>query len=324
MSELYYNVLKKSDAFRNIQRDFQSKPSHAYLYITKDEEVANSFFKLIALSKFCDSHNACMDCGECKKILDNSNSNIFFVNEDGRKLLSEDVQKVLDGLYPAPLFGNLNMYFIQNFDSIDATTQNKLLKSIEEPPEYAMFFLSAQNEKKVLSTIRSRCRIVNLDTFDVPTIVDFLIENGTKKETAQIAASFCDGQIQKAHAFANDESFISRFDFVKEMLINMNSSRDIVKYNTSLYLKTNARKTLDILFFVFKIILDYHIDSNLLNGRLPLDIADILKNKYSKKALILIIDHITETMTQLTYNVNEGYAIDTLLFKIMETKHKCK
>jgi len=324
MSNLYYDVLRKSEAFKQNQKDIQSKPSHAYLYITKDEDIAQSFFKLIALAKFCTSHSACMNCDECKKVLEDSNANIFIVNEDNRKLFAEDIQKVLDSLYPAPLFGNLNLYFIQNFDAIDATTQNKLLKSIEDPPEHAMFFLSAQNERKVLSTIRSRCRIVNLDNFDIPTIVNFLMGNGTNRETAQIAASFCDGQIQKAYAFANDESFISRFDFVKEMLLNMNGSRDIVKYNTNLYLKSNPQKTLDILFFVFKIILDYHIDSKLLNGRLPLDIADILKNKYSKQAIILIIDHITETMTQLTYNVNEGYAIDTLLFKIMETKHKCK
>lgn len=324
MSELYFNVLKSSEAFKNIQKDFSFGPSHAYLYITKDEEVSKSFFELIALVKFCKTHTACLNCDECRKVLESSNSNIFFVNKDGHKLIADEVQKVLDSLYPPPLFGDLNLYFIQNFDSIDPANQNKLLKSIEEPPKHAMFFLCAQNEKKVLSTIRSRCRIVNLDNFDIDTIYQFLIDNGTNKEKAQIAASFSDGQIQKAYAFANDESFSDRFDFVKDMLINMNKSKDIIKYNSSIYFKSNLQKTIDIMLFVFKIVLDCHIDSSLLNGRLPLDVADILKNKFSRNAIVLIIEKINETIGQLTYNVNEGYAIDNLLFKIMEIRHVWK
>ena len=321
MNELFFNILKKTEAYQNIKKELLNNPSHAYLYLTKDTEIAKAFFYLISLTKFCTNHSACMNCTECIKIKDNANPNVHFINSDGHKLYTQEVQDVIDGLYPPPLFGEIDLYFIQNFDEIDATAQNKLLKSLEEPPEHVIFFISASNEKRVLQTIRSRCRIINLDTFRESEITDFLLTCNVPYETARIAASFCDGQIQKAYDFAMDESFSNRFTFLKDMLLDIQSSKDIIKYSQNLYFKSNPKKTLDLLLFIFTIILDCHVDMNLLNNRLSQNVATTLIQKFSRKSLLAIIDHITDTLEELTYNVNESHAMDNLMFNIMEARY---
>ena len=60
---------------------------------------------------------------------------------------------------------------------------------------------------------------------------------------------------------------------------------------------------------------------NLLNNRLSQNVATALVQKFSRKSLLAIIDRITDTLEELTYNVNESHAMDNLMFNIMEARY---
>ena len=86
--------------------------------------------------------------------------------------------------------------------------QNALLKTMEEPPEYAIILLLTENTQNLLPTITSRCITLNTQPLQKEVITQYLIKNlQMEPEQAKIAAGFCQGNVGKAIHFASSEDF---------------------------------------------------------------------------------------------------------------------
>ena len=90
-------------------------------------------------------------------------------------------------------------------EKLNVFSANKLLKLIEEPPEKTLFLLVAENQEEVLSTIRSRCVLVQVPRLDTAVIKDALVEKcGCSEQLALDAATMSNGSWPLAKRFSND------------------------------------------------------------------------------------------------------------------------
>ena len=73
-----------------------------------------------------------------------------------------------------PSDGPYKIFILYSIDAMNTASANKLLKTLEEPPPYVLFFLTSNHPYNVLPTIRSRCQTVRFSTLDDALVSDYL------------------------------------------------------------------------------------------------------------------------------------------------------
>lgn len=89
--------------------------------------------------------------------LDNNPDFMLIDAEDGKSIKIEQVRYMQEKIAEKPITSNKKVYIINNSDTMTKEAQNCLLKTLEEPPEYAVIILILANENNMLNTIKSRC-----------------------------------------------------------------------------------------------------------------------------------------------------------------------
>ena len=93
-------------------------------------------------------------------------TNEYYGEKTSDMILIETMRKMRQDAYIRP-YGDYKVFIINDADAMNKPAQNAILKVLEEPPEYCIFFLVAQNEKKLLETVRSRAVIKRFEK-DLP------------------------------------------------------------------------------------------------------------------------------------------------------------
>lgn len=135
------------------------KVSHAYIIESEDKGARRDAALKFAMLLMCDEHNACGICHNCKQILAGSHPDLIRVSHEKEQTLSvrEIREQVCDTVTNRPFANKHKVYIIDDAQLMPPGAQNALLKTIEEPPEYAVLFLLVDNINRLLDTIRSRC-----------------------------------------------------------------------------------------------------------------------------------------------------------------------
>lgn len=169
--------------------------------------------------------------------------------------------------------------------------QNCLLKTLEEPPEYATIILVASNENKLLNTIRSRCIKINFNKIKDEEISEYIRKNSTENLSSNII-SFCDGSLGKALKIKEEkETYLKLEELINKLEINdlidvLNNSEILYKSKENIY---------DLLEYINVI---------------------LLKTREMKK--INSVKYVEEAKKRLIANSNYDMTIDNLLIKMWE------
>lgn len=106
----------------------------------------------------------CLLAQEFAKIILNCSSDIYnhpdfmlIQSEDRKSLKIEQIRYLQEKIAEKPIVANKKVYIIDDSDNMTNEAQNCLLKTLEEPPSYAVIILIVSNENKILTTIKSRC-----------------------------------------------------------------------------------------------------------------------------------------------------------------------
>lgn len=142
----------------------------------------------------------------------------------------EDIRNLVDQVRIPPQRGNYKVYIIDEVHMLSSNAFNAFLKTLEEPPPYAIFILATTERHKILPTILSRCQIFNFERITVPQIVEHLSdicqkENVTAEpEALHLIAQKADGAMRDALSlFDQMVSFSENRNLVyKEVLENLN------------------------------------------------------------------------------------------------------
>lgn len=151
----------------------------------------------------------CGRCSACSKTLTGNHPDIIWVEHEKPNVITVgEIRKfILDDVDIKPFYGPYKIYIIPEAHLMNENAQNALLKTIEEPPEYALILMLAENARELLPTIRSRCITLEMERLDELQIKELLSERlGIKGEAADEAAAFASGNAGKALEAADEDS----------------------------------------------------------------------------------------------------------------------
>ena len=127
----------------------------------------------------------CGSCPSCQKILSGKSPDIITIGlEDERVTMGVDsIRRLKEDIYIAPNDLSVKVYIIEDCDAMTEQAQNAFLLSLEEPPEYVVFFLLCESSMNLLETIRSRAPTLRTTRLSQELIGAYLLENEPAAKT---------------------------------------------------------------------------------------------------------------------------------------------
>lgn len=319
MSVDLLKLVFETSAYKTLSREMKN-PSHTYLLISEDEDIIPVIFRELAMMLLC-KEASCKICPTCKKILSDQHADVHYITKE-KGLSSKDVSELIMEAYTVSVEGGKKLFFFYDFGSLSPIVQNKLLKTLEEPPENAIFFLNTKGEASVLSTVKSRAKKIYIDLFSEDKIYLALKEEGISDDAAKISAKASGGLITKALKTAFDDKFLTLYKQAIEILLTLKKSGDIAGFfNKNCFLRDNIQETLEI----FQLIMREVLIISVKNGK-----GDVYMNEeiqtlsldFSVEAATYIIGLCVKMLKELKFNVRIPVVVEQLLFNILEAKYK--
>ena len=137
----------------------KGQTSHCYLITGPAGSGKRTLAKHLAAALQCkETVRPCCRCSQCRKVLESVHPDVITVDDEEKKTIPVKlVRDTCADLYIRPNEGNKKIYIFPRAMDLNAAGQNALLKCIEEPPAYGVFFLLSEDAHQLLPTIRSRC-----------------------------------------------------------------------------------------------------------------------------------------------------------------------
>ena len=155
----------------------QDRLAHAYLFCgprgVGKTTCARIFAKTINCLNPQNGHDACNECESCRAFNEQRSFNIHELDAASNNSV-EDIRQLIDQVRIPPQIGKYSVYIIDEVHMLSAGAFNALLKTLEEPPSYAIFILATTEKHKVLPTILSRCQVYDFNRITVPDTIAYL------------------------------------------------------------------------------------------------------------------------------------------------------
>lgn len=181
--------------------------AHAYLFCGPRGVGKTTAARVLAKTINClnlqSSGEACNECESCKAFNEGRSFNIFELDAASNNSV-EDIRTLIEQVSIAPVLGRYKVYIIDEVHMLSQAAFNAFLKTLEEPPSYAIFILATTEKHKILPTILSRCQIYDFKRITVSDIAHHLkfvadSEGITAEETALgLIAEKADGGMRDA------------------------------------------------------------------------------------------------------------------------------
>ena len=189
----------------------RGRASHFYLLTGPAGSGKHTLARLLAAALMCDSsQRPCMTCTACRKILSGIHPDFITVEDPEHKNVAVKlIRQVRDDMFIRPNEGSHKIYFLPQ--ALGTEGQNALLKILEEPPDYGVFILLAENPETLLPTVRSRCVELKLLPLDQTTMQPILQKEfpEAQPQAIQAAMTRSGGYLGQAKALLSGEASIS-------------------------------------------------------------------------------------------------------------------
>lgn len=305
-----------------------NKVSHAYIINGERNSGKEFIAKVFAAALQCEKGGIepCMECRSCKQALSKNQPDIIFVSHEKPNTISvEDIRtQINNDIVIKPYSSPRKIYIINEGEKMTIQAQNALLKTLEEPPEYAVILILTANVDTLLPTILSRCVILNMKPAADDQVKKYLMEELEVPDyKANICVAFARGNIGKAKLLATSEEF----DKVKEEAITLVKNitdmeiSEIVKAikKISEY-KFDVTDYLDILSVWYRDVLLFKAtkDANSLIFKDELQAIRRMADRSTYEGIEIIVKSLQQAKRRLEANVNFDLTMELLLLTIQE------
>ncbi|MBS1774253.1 MAG: DNA polymerase III subunit gamma/tau [Bacteroidetes bacterium] len=158
--------------------------AHAYLFCGPRGVGKTTCARILAKTINCEKPTAdmeaCGECSTCQSFKNNTSFNVFELDAASNNSV-DDIRALTDQVRFAPQAGKYKIYIIDEVHMLSASAFNAFLKTLEEPPPYAIFILATTEKHKILPTILSRCQIFDFKRITTHDIVNHLHSIATKE-----------------------------------------------------------------------------------------------------------------------------------------------
>ena len=205
---------------------------------------------------------------------------------------------------------------------MNASSQNKLLKTLEEPPANVHILIGATSEYPLLTTVKSRVKKLTIPPFPAETLINALSCDCPDAERLKEAVSCGDGTVGKALALYGDENLSETVELAVDTYNNMLSSRNVLEYSDKITGKTGVKEFLSVLELINRDNLLYlsGAEDAVFNKKLLSRVKGA--QGFTLGATVYAAEKIAEAEKRLAANGNPQAVLERLLFAILEGKHK--
>ena len=304
------------------------KISHSYIMSGEDGLGKSMLADAFAKTLQCEG-GGITPCGKCRSCIQAESGNqpdiIHVTHEKPNSIGVDDVrEQLVDDIVIKPYSSKYKIYIIDEAEKLTVQAQNAILKTIEEPPAYAVIIFLTNNAGVFLPTILSRCVMLSLKPVKNQLIVEYLMKNCKIPEYhAQLCAAFAQGRPGRAVKLAASPDFEEiKSDIIKHLknIHNMEltdlaaSIKDINNYDIS------VDDCLDIMTLWFRDVLLFKVSRDPNSLVFTDEVADIRRaaGKSSYEGLELIMEAFDKAKTRLHANVNYDMTMELLLLTIKE------
>ena len=191
----------------------------------------------------------CGVCPACVKHLSSNHPDFIVVSENSNKgnMSVETVRHISEEIFVKPLLADRKIYLVDDSKPLGADAQNAFLKILEEPPAYAVIFLSVLNSKALLPTVLSRALVMRVDPCTKDETVHFLRTNFPNEGNAELIAELSGGILGTAKNMAQGSEY---FEARRELYDILSKSGSALILGLDEYFaknKENVSRTLNLL-----------------------------------------------------------------------------
>ena len=325
----FHDIIGHEEIIRHLKNAIETgKVSHSYILTGEHGSGKKLLAGTFAMTLQCEAGGTepCQKCDSCKKAIGKNHPDIIMVSHEkpGTISIDEIRDQVIHDVAIKPYCSPYKIYIVPDADLMTPQAQNALLKTIEEPPEYAVIMLLTSNGDSLLPTIRSRCVRLDLKVVDDSLVKKYLMEHlHIPDYQAEIDVSFAHGSIGKAKEAATSQEFSDMTSNALKLLENVNKMEvyeltDAIK-NLSTE-KQNIADYLDIFLFWFRDVLMFKATREIDNLVFKQEINFIKEQakERSYENLEKILDALEKTKVRLRANVNQELALELLFLTIRE------
>lgn len=325
----FKDVVGHADIIQYIQNAVtEDKVSHAYIMNGERGSGKKLLANLFAQTLQCEQggNEPCYECHSCKQALSGNHPDIITVQHEKPSSISVDEIRVQvnEDIQVKPYSSKYKIYIIPEADLMTQQAQNALLKTIEEPPAYAVLILLTENAQKLLPTICSRCVMLKLRNIKDQLVKKYLMENlHIPDYKADVCTAFAQGNIGRAILLANSEHFNEIKEEAIQLLKNIDTMdvSDLIEAvkRCSQY-KMDVDDYLDVLAIWYRDVLIYKATQNIDRVIFAEQLSYIKERarKSSYEGIENIIKAIENAKARLRANVNFDLVMELLLLTIKE------
>lgn len=304
--------------------------SHAYIINGEKGSGKKLLSKLFAMSLQCQNReedgDACGQCQSCKQAMNNNQPDIKFITHEkpGSIGVGDIRTQINNDVEIKPYSSPYKVYIMPQADLMTEEAQNALLKTIEEPPAYAVIILLTENAEQLLPTINSRCVMLKLKNIKDSLIKKYLMEQMQIPDyKAEVCAAFAQGNMGRAIMLATSEHFneikeeaIQLLKYINEMEIHeiVAAIKKINEY------KLEVSDYFDIISIWYRDVLIYkatrNVDRVVFSDQLKFIKEQAKKSSY--EGIERILEALETAKARLKANVNFDLVMELLLLTIKE------
>ncbi len=304
------------------------KVSHAYIINGEKSSGKEFIARVFAMALQCERGGTepCQECHSCRQALSDNHPDIIRVVHDKPNTISvDDIRsQVNNDVAIKPYSSAHKIYIINEAEKMSPQAQNAILKTLEEPPEYAVLILLTANVNALLPTILSRCVVLNMKPVADDLVKAYLMEQlHIPDYKAEICVAFARGNIGKAKALASSEDFenvkaeaLSLLKYIKDMELNeiIAAIKKITEY------KLEINDYLDICSIWYRDVLLFKAthDVNHLIFREEIQTLRKTAQRSSYEGIQKIIEALDTAKRRLDANVNFELTMELLMLTIQE------
>ncbi len=310
----------------------EDKVSPSYIFVGSEgvgkKFTAVEFAKTINCLNVNNNLEACEICNVCNKINKQCCPDLKIIEPIKGSIKIEQIRELRREIDLKPFEDRKKIYIIDQAEEMTIEASNCLLKTIEEPPDYAIIILICINTDSILPTIISRCQLIKFRLIDSSKIRKILFNKVNLEESkAELVSKLAQGSIGKAFKLISDKEYFNRreklLDYLNKVLPGKYDSNFFINIEKILMDINNIEEMLEIILLWYRdilIIKELGIKEYIINS----DKIEVLKEKsrvYSKEMLIDILDYIEQIKEFMKKNINRRLVSERLYLKMVGVEY---
>lgn len=305
---MYEELVKETTAYKIISTEKKKGAlSHAYLVVCADKYALKTYLK--ELAKVIEFQGGDGD-GRIAGLIDkNAYVDCTFYPLTGERIMTADVDDLVSKTYIRPLENKTRLFVLCGAENATPAAQNKLLKTLEEPPKGVVILIGALRESGLLSTVLSRVKKIDVPPLSSDKIRSVLSERCKDKDRLENAIRSANGSAGAALALYENGEADKLDSLVKDIFAEMKSSKDVIKF-----VKRAGKEDIKELISALKAETTIRLE-NAVYGKED-------KDGFTVGALVAISETLTDKEKAVAFSANTAMTIDGVLLSIVREKRR--